>query len=89
MLNYTDLEMNLFIREGDEDQADTYHLSAYGRDEHDQLDTSNYITVEIASSDYRCFTDDDDWWCGSGAPEFEALLSTFILYQLNKKAESK
>ena len=89
MLNYSDLEMNLFICEGDEDQADTYHLSAYGRDEHDQLDTSNYITVEISSSDYRAFTDDEDFWCGSGAYEYEALLSTFILYQLNEKAKTK
>lgn len=88
-MNYTDLEMNLFIREGDEDQPNTYHLSAYGRDEHDQLDTSNYITIDISKSDYEAFTDDDDFWCGSGAYEYEALLATFILYQLNKKAESK
>ena len=88
MLNYTDLDLNLFVSENN-DGDEIYCLSAYGRDEHDQLDTSNYITVEIASSDYRCFTDDDDWWCGSGAPEYEALLQTFILYQLNKKAESK
>lgn len=81
MLNYSDLEMNLYI--GDNDEC---FLSAYGRDEHDQLDTSNYLTVEIAESDYRCFTSDDDAWYGSGDHEYEALLSTFILYQLNEKA---
>lgn len=85
MLNYTDLDLNLY-QNGEHQFITTYHLSAYGRDEHDQLDTSNYITVEIAESDYRSFTDDDDWWCGSGCSEHEALMSVFILYQLNKKA---
>ena len=88
-MDYTDLEMNLYIRQGDEDQADTYHLSAYGRDEHDQIDTSNYITIEISKSDYQAFTDDDDWWCGSGCIEHEALTSIFILYQLHNKKASK
>lgn len=88
-MNYTDLEMNLFILQGDEDQPDTYFLSAYGRDEHDQLDTANYISVEISQSDYKAFTDDEDAWYGSGAYEYEALVSIFILYQLSKKAESK
>ena len=84
-MNYTDLEMNLFIRLGDEDQVDTYHLSAYGRDEHDQLDTSNYITVEISKSDYKAFTDDEDAWYSAGAYEYEALVSIFILYLLQAK----
>jgi hypothetical protein len=80
MLNYTDLEMNLYAGEFG------YYLTAYGRDEHDQLDTSVYISIKIAESDYRCFTSDDDAWYGSGDREYEALLATFILYQLNEKA---
>ena len=87
MLNYSDLEMNLY-ENGNHQFITTYHLSAYGRDEHNQLDTSNYITVEIAESDYRAFTDDTDAWFGSGDLEYEALLYTFILYQLNKKASN-
>lgn len=86
-MDYTDLAMNLFL--DDHPQGYLYYLTAYGRDEHDQIDTANYITVEISESDYRAFTDDEDWWCNSGAPEFEALLVTFITYQLSKKAESK
>lgn len=82
MLNYSDLEMNLYESEHG------YYLTAYGRDEHDQLDTSNYITVEVAESDYMAFTDDMDAWFGSGDREYEGLLSTFILYQLNKKASN-
>lgn len=86
---YTDLDLNLYSN-GNHQFITTYHLSAYGRDEHDQLDTSNYITVEISESDYKAFTDDDDWWCGSGCKEHEALMSIFILYQLQaKKAGSK
>jgi hypothetical protein len=80
MLNFTDLEMNLY------QDGERCCLTAYGRDEHDQLFTSDYITVEISESDYRCFTDDDDAWYGSGDREYEALLATFILYQLNEKA---
>jgi hypothetical protein len=86
MLNYSDLEMNLYAN-GNHQFITSYHLSAYGRNEYDQLDTANYITVEIAESDYRCFTSDDDAWYGSGDREYEALLSTFILYQLNEKAK--
>lgn len=87
MLNYSDLEMNLFI--GENLRGDVYYLSVYGRDEHDQLDTSNYISVEIAESDYRCFTSDEDAWFGSGSREYEGLLATFILYQLNAKKGKK
>lgn len=87
-MDYTDLDLNLYS--DDHPQGDLYYLTAYGRDEHDQLDTSNYITVEISKSDYRAFTDDDDWWCGSGCSEHEALMSVFILYLLQaKKAGSK
>ena len=82
-MNYTDLEMNLY------QNGEHYCLTAYGRDEFNELDTSNYITVEISESDYKAFTDDDDSWYGSGAFEYEALLATFILHQLTKKAESK
>lgn len=79
---YTDLEMNLYESEHG------YYLTAYGRDEHDQLDTSNYITIEVSESDFNAFTDDTDAWYGSGDREYEALLSTFILYQLNEKAKN-
>jgi hypothetical protein len=59
----------------------------YGADEFDQVDTSNFITVEIAESDFGIFSNgDDDAWFGATAPEFPALLSTFVLYQLNEKA---
>jgi hypothetical protein len=77
---YTDLDLNLYAGEFG------YYLTAYGRDEHDQLDTSNYISIKISESDYKSFTDDEDAWYGCNAPEYKTLLQTFILYQLNKKA---
>jgi len=80
MLNYTDLEMNLWT------DGDTCWLSAYGRDEFNELDTQHFISVEIAESDYRIFTADDDAWYAEGDREYQALLGTFIIYQLNKKA---
>lgn len=80
MLNYVDLEMNLWT---DEEHC---YLTAYGRDEFNELDTKHYISVEIAESDYRIFTADDDAWYSEGDLEYNALLGTFILYQLNKKA---
>ena len=83
MPSYTDLEMNLYESEHG------YYLTAYGRDEFNELDTSNYIPIEISESDYKAFTDDDDAWYGSGDREYEALLVTFILHQLTKKAETK
>lgn len=86
-MNYTDLSLNLYC--DDYAEGDLHYLSAYGRDEHDQLDTSNWITVEISKSDYEAFTEDSDAWYYSGCDEFDALLAVFILYQLEKKAESK
>ena len=82
---YTDLDLNLYTQEVL--SRTVYWLSAYGRDEYDQLDTANYISVEISESDYKAFTDDEDAWYGCNAPEYKALLVTFILYQLNKKAK--
>ena len=76
---YTDLEMNLWT------SGNAYWLSAYGRDEFNELDTANYSSVEISESDFRIFTDDDDAWYADGDSEYQALLATFILYQLNKK----
>lgn len=78
-MNYSDLCLNLFIRDN------KCFLSAYGFDEHDQLDTSNFITVEIADSDYRCFTDQEDAWIDLLDSQFKNLMETFILYQLNAK----
>lgn len=73
---YSDLDLNLYT------DGDKYFLTAYGRDEYGQLDTTTYLTVEINDGDYKAFTDDDDSWYGDGSFEYKALLVTFILYQL-------
>jgi hypothetical protein len=80
MLNYSDLCLNLFVRDG------KCWLSAYGFYEFDQLDTSNFITVEIAESDYRIFTSDDDTWIDLLDSQFKNLAELFVLYLLNEKA---
>lgn len=78
-MHYTDLCLNLFIRD------DKCFLSAYGFDEHDQLDTQNFITIEISDSDYQIFTDQEDTWIDLLDSDFKNLAELFILYQLNAK----
>ena len=87
MLNYSDLDMNLSVT--GKDGEDIYRLTAYGRGENDGGISNCFMSVDISQSDYRCFTDDEDVWFGSGDREFEALLTTFILYQMNAKERSK
>ena len=82
MLNFVDLEMNLWT------DGDNYCLTAYGRDEFNELDTKHFITVDITESDFRIFTADDDAWYGDGDFEYKALLATFIIQLLNKQGDS-
>lgn len=78
---YTDLDLNVWS------DGEKCFISVYGADEFDQVDTSNFITVEIPRDDFKWFTDGEDAWFGASAPEFPALLSTFVLYQLNEKGK--
>lgn len=66
-----------------------YTLTAYLEDD-GQIDYSNFISVPLSKSDYKAFTDDDDWWCyeGEGVPDYDNLAQLMVQRLIEMKGNN-